>query len=408
MPTYRYVALTTDGSRCAGSLVGEDEKSAIRQLRSQGLFPTEVHTEGAGAGGEAREEVPVGLFHRVKQDQLATFSRQLADLVKAGLPVLRSLQAVTEHTDNPLLVKVLEKVTTDVSGGCSIAEALAKHPKVFPTVYVSMVRAGEASGQLSEILNRLAELQESERAQRGQIVSSLTYPIMLVIVGTIAVSLLVTFLIPRFKKIFEDLGRTLPAPTRALIGISDFVGTYWWAIIIGLVGAVLLFRIWHATPSGRLVVDRFRLRNRIFGRLTQRVVVARFARTFGTLLHGGVDVLSAFTVVRDVVGNEVVARALDDCRTKVREGDTIHSPLAESGHFPSIVIHMVALGEETGDMEGVLNSVANTFDREVQNAVRMAMSLLEPLIIISLGGIVFFIISAMLLPIFQLNVSGSA
>ncbi len=336
MPTFRYVALTAEGVRESGSLVVEDERSAIRQLRAQGLFPTDVKVEGAGGVGEdgVREEVPVGLFHRVKQEHLATLSRQLADLVRAGLPVLRALQAVTDHTDDPLLVQVLKKVTQDVSGGSSIADALMKHPRVFPAVYVSMVRAGEASGQLSEILNRLAELQETERDQRQQIISSLTYPIMLVVVGTIAVSLLVTFLIPRFKKIFEDLGRTLPAPTRALIAISDFAGHYWWAILAGLVGIALLFRMWKATPGGRLAVDRFRLRNKIFGRLTQRVAVARFARTFGTLLHGGVDVLTAFTVVRDVVGNEVIARALDDCRTKVREGDTIHRPLQESGHFP--------------------------------------------------------------------------
>lgn len=410
MPTFRYVALTADGSRSTGELVVDDEKTAVRQLRSQGLFPTDVRVEGAGGVGEdgVREEVPVGLFHRVKQADLATFSRQLADLVKAGLPVLRSLQAVTEHTDNRVLVTVLQKVTQDVAGGSSIAEALSRHPRVFPNVYVSMVRAGEASGQLSEILNRLADLQETERAQRAQIISSLTYPIMLVIVGTIAVSLLVTFLIPRFKRIFEDLGRTLPAPTRALIAISDFTGHWWWAIIAAIVGLMVLYRVWHATPSGRLTVDRFRLHNRLFGKLTQRVAVARFARTFGTLLHGGVDVLTAFTVVREVVGNEVIAQAIDECRNKVREGDTIHRPLQESGHFPSIVIHMVALGEETGDMEGVLNSVADTFDREVQNAVRMVMSLLEPMIIVSLGAIVFFIISAMLLPIFQLNVSGSA
>ncbi len=410
MPTFRYHAMTQSGSKESGTLVVDNEKAAVRQLKSQGLFPTEVHAEGGRAALETngRGEIPIGFFHRVKQGDLATFSRQMADLVRAGLPVVRSLKAVTDHTDSAVFVKVLEKVTSDVSGGSSIADSMAKHPRVFPRVYVSMIRAGEASGQLSEILARLAELQEMERAQRSQIMSSLTYPIMLVIVGTLAVSLLVTFLIPRFKTIFEDLGQALPLPTQILIGVSDFMGRWWWGVLLGLIGLVTLFKMWSNTPSGRLVVDRLKLRNKLFGKLTQRVVIARFARTFGTLLHGGVDVLTAFSVVRDVVGNEVVAQALDKAREKVREGDTIHAPLEETGHFPSIVIHMVALGEETGDMEGVLKSVSDTFDREVANTVRAVMSLLEPLIIVALGAIVFFIISAMLLPIFQLNVSSGA
>jgi type II secretory pathway component PulF len=231
---------------------------------------------------------------------------------------------------------------------------------------------------------------------------------MLVCVGTLAVSLLVTFLVPRFKQIFEDLGRTLPAPTQFLLDLSEFLGQWWWALLLAIVGLVFAYRVWSRTPRGRLAVDAAKLKIPRVGRLIERMVVARFARTFGTLLHGGVDVLQAFTGVRDVVGNEVIARALDEARDKVREGDTIHGPLRETGHFPPVVVHMVALGEETGNMEGVLNSIADSFELEVENRVRSLMSLLEPLIIIALGAVVFFIVAAMLLPIFQLNVGAGA
>ena len=406
MPTFRYVAMDAAGARQSGAIVVEDERAVVRQLKTQGLFATDVRQEGTGLSIDRRQqgEVPIGLFRRVRPNDLAMFSRQLSDLVRAGLPLLRSLHALSEHTDNAVFVQVLQKVSTDVAGGRSLADAFEAHPRVFPKVYISMVRAGEASGQLPEILERLAHLQETERARRGQIVSALTYPIMLVCVGSLAVSLLLTFLIPRFKRIFEDLGKTLPWPTQRLMNLSDFLGKWWWAVLLGLVALLFAYRVWSGTPGGRLIVDRFKLRNRLFGKLVQKLVIARFARTFGTLLHGGVDVLHAFTVVRDVVGNEVIGKALDACRERVREGDTIHSPLRDTGHFPSVVVHMVALGEETGNMEGVLNSVADSYDREVENAVRTLMSLLEPIIILMLGAAVFFIVSAMLLPIFQLNV----
>lgn len=409
MPTFRFSALRAGGGREGGTIVAEDEKAALRELRAQGLFPSEIRAEGASRLSlDSREqgEVPIGLFRRVGQADLAVFSRQLADLVQAGLPLLRSLHALTEHTESKVFVEVLTKVSNDVSAGSSLADALAKHPRVFSRVYVSMVRAGEASGQLPEILARLADLAETDRARRSQIMSALTYPIMLVCVGTLAVSLLITFLIPRFRKIFEDLGRTLPVPTQMLMGLSDFIGRWWWALILGIVGLLILYRLWRATPSGRRAVDAWKLRSRLVGKLVQKVIVARFARTFGMLLHGGVDVLTAFDVAREVVGNEVFASALDRCRNRVREGQQIHVPLRETGLFPPVVVHMVALGEETGDMEGVLRSLANTFDREVEHSVRALMSLLEPAIIITLGAIVFFIISAMLLPIFQLNVGG--
>ncbi|MBD3175342.1 MAG: type II secretion system protein GspF [Armatimonadia bacterium] len=409
MPTFRYSALDAAGSRSSGTVVVDDEQAAVRQLRSQGLFPIQVKAEGGGLSLDSRAEgeVPINLFRRVKQADLTIFSRQLADLVRAGLPLLRSIHALSEHTENPVFVEVLQKVAEDLSGGTSLADALAAHPRVFPNLYISMVRAGEASGQLPEILERLAQLQETERSRRSQIMSALTYPIMLVCVGTLAVSLLVTFLVPRFKQIFEDLGRTLPGPTQFLMDTSEFVGQWWWAIILAIVGSLFAYKLWSRTGGGKLTIDKIKLRIPRVGRLVERMVVARFARTFGTLLHGGVDVLQAFSVVRNVVGNEVIARALDEARDKVREGDTIHGPLRDTGHFPPVVVHMVALGEETGNMEGVLSSIADSFEEEVENRVRALMSMLEPLIIISLGAVVFFIVSAMLLPIFQLNV-GSA
>ena len=256
--------------------------------------------------------------------------------------LLRSIHALSEHTENAVFVEVLNKVAEDLSGGTSLRMRWL-HTHGCSPPYVSMVRAGEASGQLPEILARLADLQETERARRSQIMSALTYPLMLVCVGTLAVSLLVTFLVPRFKQIFEDLGRALPAPTQFLMDLSEFMGQWWWAILLGIVGLLFAYKLWSRTPRGRLAIDGAKLKIPRVGRLVERMVVARFARTFGTLLHGGVEVLQAFGVVRDVVGNEVIARAIDEARDKVREGDTIHGPLRETGHFPPVVVHMVAL-----------------------------------------------------------------
>jgi len=401
VPNFRYMALDTAGKRVSGSLEGDDERTILRRLKGMGYFPTEVNAldddeEGGVSVG--------GWFRRVSHSDLTTFSRQLADLVKAGLPIIRCFDALIEHTESAGLRMVLEKIREDIAGGKSVADALSEHPRVFPKVYASMVRAGEASGELPEILSRLASYLETERERRVTIRSMLAYPIFVVAVGSLGVSLLVTFIIPRFVEIYEEMDQILPAQTVLLINVSEFMRDYWWAILAGLIGSIVLLRLWSRTPAMQYVIDGLKLKNRLTGRLTQKYIVARFARTFATLLQGGVDVLTSLAVVRDGVGNEVVARALDDVQGRVREGEMVSTQLKEANVFPALVPHMVALGEETGNMHGVLSSLADMYDMEVEASTKAAIAIMGPAVIVALGAVVGFIISAMLRPIFELKV----
>lgn len=401
MPSFQYVALDAVGRRVTGAVEGDDQRTAVRRLKGMGYYPTEVRQAD---GRSDAEGVRVGLFSRVSHGDLTTFTRQLADLVKAGLPMIRCFDALIEHTESPTLTAILQKVRDDVSGGSSLADALEKHARVFPKVYSSMVRAGEASGQLAEILRRLALFLETERERRVAIRSMLAYPAFVITVGTIGVLSLVTVVIPRFVEIYEELGQALPGPTQVLVALSAFMRGHWWELLIAVAVGQWLIRAWLRTPFMHYQIDRVKLRNRVTGKLTQKFIVARFARTMATLLQGGVDVLTAFAVVRDGVGNEVVARALDEVRGRIREGEMISAQLREAAVFPALVPHMVALGEETGNVHGVLNSLADMYDMEVDAATKAAIAIMGPAMIAGLGVVVFFIISAMLLPIFQMKV----
>lgn len=398
MPTFEYIAIDSSGGRVSGRLTDTDEQSALRRLREMGHYPTEIHPAGEGGTPTPR------LFGRIKPADLTVFSRQLANLVKGGLPLLRAFTALTEHTDNPDLKQILAEVRGEIESGSTLSEALANQPEAFPPLYVNMVRAGEESGELQGVLQWLADLLERDQAQRSQVRSALAYPILLLIVGSVAVIGLLIFLIPRFVEIFAELQQALPLPTVILLTVSGFVARWWWALLAGVVGLRIAFVQWTHSRSGRLAWDALRLRLPLIGRLTRKVVVARLSRTLATLLRGGVPILSAMEVVRDVLGNEVLARGVDAVQTKVREGESIAQPLAEEGVFPPLLTHMIALGEETGDLPGVLDTVANSYDVEVENEMKALISLIEPLIILFMGTLIAFIILAMLLPIFQMNV----
>lgn len=401
MPDYAYVALDASGGRRTGTLTAPDQRTVVQQLKEMGCHPTEVREADTVSPAAAGRWSP---FFRIPHGDLTTFTRQLSDLIGARLPILRCFEALIEHTESRKLQRVLQAIRDDLSGGTSIADALERHPRAFAKVYTSMVRAGEASGQLPDILRRLAEFMEKEREQRVLIKSMLAYPAFVVTIGVTGVAFLLAFVIPRFTEIYDELGQVLPGPTQMLIHVSSFLAQFWWAVLLALVGAIVLARFLVGTPRVRYALDVLKLRNRITGKLTQKVIVSRFARTMATLLRGGVDVLSAFTVVRDGVGNALVARALDEVQARVREGETVSSQLRETGVFPALVPHMVALGEETGNVEGVLQSMADMYDMEVDAATRAIVAIMGPAVIVALGAVVFFIISAMLMPIFQLRV----
>ncbi|MGB9588938.1 MAG: type II secretion system F family protein, partial [Armatimonadota bacterium] len=340
---------------------------------------------------------------RVGSGDLTVFSRQLANLVSSGLPLMRTFVALTEHTENQRLKAALLRIQQEVKAGKALWEALDTHPNIFPSLYVSMVKAGEASGQLASVLQWLADYLEKEQARRVQIRSALAYPTLLVTVGSLAVFMLITLVVPKFVTIFEEFGQALPLPTRIMLALSTLLSHWWWALILVAGGIAFGMKAYARTTAGRLNIDRLKLRVFLLGKLNLKMSVSRFARTTATLLQGGVSLFDAMAIVRNVVGNEVLARGIDLARAGMREGESFATRLRETNVFPPLLTHMAGVGEETGDLQGALTTVANAYDTEVDATLKSIVSLLEPVIIITIGGIIAFIILAMLLPVFQIN-----
>ncbi len=406
MPGFTYKGLDNGGRSVAGRVTADDEKTAILQIKGLGLFPVDVRAVGdsQSAASETRAEAfKVG--GGINSRDLTVFSRQLANLVAGGLPLMRTFAALTEHTESTRLRAVMQRMQQDVQSGKALWEALSSHPRIFPPLYVSMVKAGEASGQLSDVLLWLADYQEKEQTQKLQIRSALAYPVLLITVGLSSVFLLVTFVVPRFVTIFEEFNQALPLPTIIMLGVSAFLTHWWWLIIGSVVGLVVGMKEYGRSTNGRLHVDRWKLKMPLFGKLILKSAVSRFARTTATLLKGGVPLLDSMVVVREVAGNEVLARGADQVREGMREGESFATRLKDTGVFPPLLTHMVGVGEETGDLQGTLLTVANSYDVEVDASLKSLVSLLEPLIIITVGSMIAFIIMAMLLPVFQLNLT---
>jgi type II secretion system protein F len=400
VPTFSYVAIDDAGREVVGEVHAENRQAAVGRVREIGYFPMEV---GESAPARAARRTRAGLFHRISAADRTILTRQMANLLGAGLTVVRALTVLIENTENPRVRDILLRVREEVQQGTALSEAMTKHPALFDELYTNLVRAGEASGELETILERLADYLERQSEQRAQIRAALAYPTLLITVGTAAVFFLVTFLIPRFVLIFEGLGQSLPTPTLVVLSISTFLGHYWWAVLGGAFVLFLLLRWYSRTPSGGLLVDTWRLKPPVLGPLSEKIAASRFAHTLGTLIKGGVPILDALQTVQGAVGNRMMARALDDVRDSVREGESIAEPLRRTGAFPSLVVNMIAVGEETGDIDQILTRVARSYDVEIQNTVRQLVSLLEPVIILGMGVVVGSVIISMLLPIFDLN-----
>ncbi|MDT7897515.1 MAG: type II secretion system F family protein [Armatimonadota bacterium] len=347
--------------------------------------------------------VPSRRRRRVSFQDLTVMTRQLASLVGGGLTLMQSIDALIEHTENERLASALMQIREELRGGGTFAEALTKHPHLFSPLYVSIVRAGEVSGELPRVLNWLADYMEREQTRRTQIRSALAYPILLSIVMVIALSFLLIFLVPRYAALFAEMGQSLPLPTQILLAVSGFLVRWWWAIGSGIVAIVYAYRLVRRTPRGRWVTDAWKLRLPVFGRLHLKSAVGRMARALSVLLMGGVSVLEALAVVRDVVGNEVLAQALDEVRQRVREGERLADHLRRSGVFPPLLTRLAAVGEETGSLPQALTTVADTLDLEVDSSLKALVALLEPALILSLGIVVGFVVISLLMAVFQLN-----
>lgn len=339
----------------------------------------------------------------VSFQDLTIMTRQLSSLVGGGLTLMQSIETLVEHTENETLASALRQIREELRSGGTFAEALEKHPRLFSPLYVSIVRAGEASGELSRVLNWLADYMEREQNRRTQIRSALAYPILLTIVMIAALTFLLVFLVPRYAALFAEMGQSLPLPTQILLSVSGFIVRWWWAIALALVALVYAYRFARRTVKGRLLTDMWKLKLPLFGKLHLKASIGRLSRALSVLLMGGVPVLEALEVARDVIGNEVLARALDEVRQKVREGERVADHLRRSGVFPPLFTRLVAVGEEAGNLPQSLNTVADTLDLEVDSSLKALVSLLEPALILMLGLIVGFVIVSLLMAVFQLN-----
>lgn len=407
MAAFEYKGLDARGGAATGIVDADNAKAARTKLRKQGVFPTEVWEQKAGATtrgkGLAFQIDFSRLLKRIKVQDVAEMTSQLSTLMGAGIPMVEALSALVDQVENPQLRLILVEVREKVNQGAGLAEAMKGYPNAFNDLYVSMVAAGEQSGALDIVLKRLTEYTDSQVRLRSQLLGAMMYPILMGgISGLIIIGLFVG-VIPRIRRIFDSFGSTLPLITRVLLGISDFVAAYWWAIAIVVGLSVWRSRVWLRTPKGRAFWHRTQLKLPIFGRINRLVAVSRFCRTLSTLLDSGVPILSAVAIVKSVVGNDVIAAAVEKVGVNIAEGNSIAEPLRQSGQFPALVTHMISIGEKTGELEPMLQKVADSYDQQVDALLRGLTSLLEPILILVMGGVVTVVALAILLPMLNLS-----
>ncbi len=406
MPSFQYTARDKSGRSLSGVLDADSRQDMLQKLKDKGLMPTSVNDSGAArkAGGSGKAVVAGQVkAKRVKGEEMVLFTRSLATMVNSGLPLLQGIDIMVEQTENVNFKRVLTQVGQDIEAGLTFSDALKKHPKAFPELYSSMVRAGEASGNLDGILIQLAEYLEATEKLKREIKSAMTYPVIaFVIVVAIATGLLV-FIVPKFKDIFESLGGTLPAPTLILLAASNVLRKYFLIVVGCIIAGVIVGRYYISTPVGRLQFDIMKLKIPVFGSLFRKVAVSRFSRTLSTLTRSGVPVLAALEIVERTIGNEVLARAIKSSEANIKAGATIAEPLARSGVFPLMVTRMIDVGEKTGSLDELLYKVSEFYDQQIESTVAQLTSLIEPILILFLGVVVGGMVLALFMPIFQLS-----
>lgn len=400
MPTYTYTARTRDGKKQGGTLTAETRQALNTMLQSRGLTAVTVQEAGAKKGGLGRKR----LGGKVKTVELLIFTRQLSTIVSAGLPLLQGLDILSEQTDDPNFSAVIQSIAQDVESGESFSTALTKYPRAFPELYVSMVRAGEAGGDLDGVLLQLADYLESTEELKRRIKSAMTYPIVAFSMILLIAAGLVVWVVPQFAEIFSSFGRQLPAPTRVLIATSEVLRSWKALILVAVFIAIIIgIRLYAKTPVGRYNLDAMKLRIPVFGVLLRKVAISRFARTLSTLTRSGVPILQALEIVERTAGNEVFAKAVRGAGDSVRSGETLADPLERCEQFPRMVTRMIAVGEKTGALEGMLMKISDFYDSEVKAAVDSMTSLIEPILIMMMGLVVGSIVVALFMPILQLS-----
>ncbi|MFO0846975.1 MAG: type II secretion system F family protein [Gemmataceae bacterium] len=408
MPTYKFEALDTAGKEVKEQVEAGNEEEASQKIRAMGYFVTKLTAVQAKAGKKGKKGKKTGKSRKtftiggVSQKQLTIFTRQFSTLQDAGLPVLRSLRILERQMKPSVLKNSLIDVVEDVESGMTLSEAFSKHPKVFDRLYVNMVKAGEAGGALEIILQRLAEFKEKAQSLKKKIIGAMVYPCVVIFVAVAILTFIMVMIIPKFKKIFDEFGLQLPQATKTLIGISNWMSQYWYFIPLFPLGVYLLLKLIRLTRAGNYALDRITLWIPIVGSLVEKTIVARTMRTLGTLIASGVPILEALSIVKETANNAVFERMFQRVLESIREGDTIADPLRESRLVDDMVTNMIEVGEETGDLDTMLYKVADFYDEEVDNTVKSLISLLEPIMIVFLGGTIGGIVISLFLPLIKL------
>lgn len=383
----------------SGTIEAESKEKSILKLQSMNLFPIDMKE----SVGDGKYELTWAQLRGIKNSDITIFTRQLSGLLDSGVPLLKSLQVLKEQTDNEKMQKVISLLHSDVESGATFSESLAKHPRIFTKLYTNMVKAGEIGGLLNVVLDRLADFAEKEDELRSRVISALAYPFVMIIVGIVAIFVLMTFVIPKFVTMFEEMEQDLPLLTEILIAVSDFMKNYWMFIVGGTAALILILRGLYKKEESRIQIDRFFLGMPVFGPLIRKREIARFARTLGALLRNGVAILPSLDIVSETATNIIISRAITEIRKEVGEGEGLADPMRKTKVFPPLVTNMIGVGEEGGRIDEVLDKVAVFYEKDVDRMLKTMTSLIEPAIILVLGLVVGFVVMAMLLPIFRLN-----
>jgi general secretion pathway protein F len=402
VPSFAYQAATADGKMITGAIDAMDKSGAVGRLQERGLIPISVSVPGE-SGSKFGAKVAGFFASRGMAKHRQVFARTLASMLQAGVPLDRSLAVSTELCESPMLRSTLQQVLRAVKGGKSLSAGMESHPQVFPSFYVSMVRAGEAGGNTAQIFAQLADYQESVNELRSQVTSALIYPALLTIVGGFSVLIMLEFVVPKFGAVFQQAGATLPLPTQILLDVSDFIRLTWWGWMVGIPMICWMISQWLRSEGGRNKWDHWVMRIPRVGSVVERVLVTRFARSLGTLLMGGVPMIRSLEIAGEVVDNRKIENAVHAAAKGVKQGKGLTRPLGETGAFPPLSIHLLGVGEETGRLDAMLLQVADVYERETRTAIKNMVALFEPLMILVMGVVVGSIVMSILLAIFSIN-----
>jgi general secretion pathway protein F len=402
MPVFAYRGLAANGRSVAGVVDADSVRTARGKLRERGIFPTDLAEEESAAKRSLSDYFP-SFGRRIPPSELSLLTRQLSSLLGAGVQLVDALAALADQSTRPVTKRLLSQVRERVREGTSLGDAMAAHPDTFSDLYVGMVRAGEAAGALETVLNRVADFSENQAEFKAKVTHALTYPIIMVCVGSAIMFFLMSYVVPQVATIFQQSNAALPLPTVILIAVSNFISGYWMLLLLLIAATIAGVMYGLATKRGRRLYDTWLLRMPYIGGTVIRVLCARFSRTLATMLQSGVQLLPALASVKHVVTNGLMADAVEESRTSIREGHGMTHPLAQSGLFPPLLIEMIRVGERSGELEAMLERVADTYEREVERSLNQLTTLLEPLMTLAMAGIILFMMLAILLPIFQLN-----